>query len=454
MAGVALSGTAQAAPRRIAVVNAAQDQEAGAELAARLRAAMDLDPVVTPIPPGDMARALEGALPPPAAVDLAGVADLLGRAREDMAQFDYQSSLSHLSQAEQDLLDAWPSPENARLLAEIALERGRIYMRQRQREHAVQEFVLVHRLDPELRLAPERYLPDVIEAFAEAVVRAQEQARQGETNPAASVALEVTALLDDAAVYLDGRFAGYTPLTTRVMPGAHYVSGTFAGQATGGQRIVADAARGRVSVKLGLGSVTVDERARHWRERFVAGRAAPAAPEDSDGAAPDPTAPGPAPLDPGLAEELGRGATDFTGADAALVIATGIDGGLHVASYDARTRTASDWMPASDRVIEDALQPFSDTGTQLIGAPTLSSSGATLLSSGLSSGPLVGSGVRDDRPWYRRPFYRGLVNSGIAVSVAAVVFYAVLQGSNTIGGTCCTIGTVDRHRSPAFGFSF
>jgi hypothetical protein len=444
MAGAALVGTAQAAPRRIAVVNAAQDQEAGAELAATLRTAMDLDPMMTPIPAGDLARALEGALPAPGAEDLTGVADLLARAREDLAQFDYQSSLPHLAQAEQDLLAAWPSPENARLLAEIALERGRIFMRQRQRERAVQELVLVHRLAPERRLEPERYLPDVIEAFAEAMARAQEQARAQETNPAASVALEVTALLDDAAVYVDGRFAGHTPLTTRVAPGAHYVSGTFAGQATGGQRIIADAARGQVSAKLGLGSVTLDERARHWRERFVIERgAAEAAPGT---AAPGTAAPGPAPLDPGLAMELGRGATDFTGADAALVIATGIDGGLHVASYDARTRTAGDWAPASERGIEQVLQPFADTGTQLIGNPSLSPS--------LPSDLLVGSGVRDDRPWYRRPFYRGLVNSGIAVSVAAVVFYAVLQGSNTIGGTCCTIGTVDRHRSPAFGFSF
>jgi tetratricopeptide (TPR) repeat protein len=449
MAGVALAGTAQAAPRRVAVVNAAQDQEAGAELAASLRAAMDLEPMVTPIPPGDLARALEGALLPPATGEPAGVADLLARAREDMAQFDYQSSLSHLAQAEQDLLAAWPSPENARLLAEIALERGRIYMRQRQRERAVQEFVLVHQLDPERRLEPERYLPDIIEAFADAMARAQEQARQGEANPAASVALEVTALLDDAAVYLDGRFAGYTPLTTRVTPGAHYVTGTFAGQVAGGQRIVAEPARGQVSVKLGLGQVSVDERARHWRERFVISRgaagAAPgagsAAPSGSDGAAPGPAAP----LDPGLAMELGRGATDFTGADAALVIATGIDGGLHVASYDARTRTASDWTPASDRGLEQVLQSFADTDTQSTGNPSPS----------LSPDLFVDSpGVRDDRPWYRRPFYRGLVNSGIAVSVAAVVFYAVLQGSNTIGGTCCTIGTVDRHMSPSFGFSF
>jgi hypothetical protein len=435
IACAAVAGTAQAAPRRVAVVNTAQDQEAGAELASRLRMVLALEPTVTPIPPGDLARALEGALHPPAAADLDGIADLLARAREDMAQFDYQGSLAGLARAEQELLAAWPSTETARLLAETALERGRIYLRQRQRERAVQEFVLVHRLDPTRQLEPERYLPDVIEAFAEAVARAQVQDRDaqnaavaGDRHAASSVALEVTALLDGAAVYLDGRFAGYTPLTTTVPAGAHYVSGSFAGRAAGGQRILADAARGHTAVKLDLGTITVDERALHWRHGFV-GRE-------------------PAPLDPGLAAELGRGAADFTGADAALVIATGVDGGLHVASYDLRTRAAGDWTAATERGIELLLEPFADTDsdTRIFADPSLS---ASLLS---------GSREPIDRPWYRRPFYRGLVNSGIAVSVAAVVFYAVLQGSNTIGGICCTLGITGRNRdnnaSPSFGFSF
>src|SRR5690606_35452074 len=144
--------------------------------------------------------------------DLAGIADLVARAREAMEQFDDQSSLALLARAEQDLLAACPSPEGVRLLAETALERGRIHLRQRQRQRAVQDFVLVHRLDPERQLEPERYLPDVIEAFAEAV------ALDRATAPA--VTLEITALLDGAAVYLDGRFAGYTPLVTRVAAGA------------------------------------------------------------------------------------------------------------------------------------------------------------------------------------------------------------------------------------------
>lgn len=445
LAGVAVAATAEAAPRRVAVVNTATDQDAGAELATRLRMALALEPTVTPIPPGDLARALEGALRPPAAADLDRIAAWLSRAREDMAQFDYQGSLAGLAEAEQQLLAAWPSPESARLLAEIALERGRIYLRQRQRERAVQEFMLVHRLDPERQLEPERYLPDVIDAFAEAVARAQVQDRDagvgvqpdGQQPPGtpardrqagSSVALEVTALLDGAAVYLDGRFAGYTPLSMRVAPGAHYVAGSFAGRAAGGQRIHADAARGRTAVKLDLGTITVDERALHWRHGFVSRE--------------------PGPLDPGLAAELGRGAADFTGADAALLIATGVDGGLHVASYDLRTRTAGDWTAATERGIELVLARFADTDSdpRIFADPSL------------PGGLLPDTRDRIDRPWYRRPFYRGLVNSGIAVSVAAVVFYAVLQGSNTIGGICCTLGSTGRNRNghapPAFGFSF
>jgi hypothetical protein len=412
IAGTAVLGTsAAAAPRRIAVVNAARDQEAGASLANRLRTILALEPMVTPIPPGDLARALESALASDdglASAELAVAADQLARARESLAQFDYQGALAYLADAEQRLLAAWPSPESTRLLADTVFERGHIYIRQKQRDRALRSLVLAHRLDPARQLDPERYMPEVIEAFTEAVAQ--------DKSLAPSVTLEVTGLLDGAAVYLDGRFVGHTPLTTQIAPDNHYVSGTFAGRAVGGQRVIADPARGHAAVKLRLGKVTIDERARHWRKGFV-----DRVPE---------------PLAPDLTAEIGRGATDFTGADAALVIASGPDGQLHLASYDAREREAGTWSVATEPAIELALAPFTD-----VPAPPLS----------LRDSGIFGQ-QRDSRPWYTRPTYRGLVNSGIAVSMAAVVFYVVLQGSHTVSGSCCTLGSVGRSHS--FGFSF
>lgn len=411
IAGTAVLGTsAAAAPRRIAVVNAARDQDAGASLAARLRTILALEPTVTPIPPGDLARALENALPSQdgiASAELAAAADQLARARESLAQFDYEGALAYLAESEQRLLTTWPSPESTQLLADTVFERGRIYLRQKQRDRALRSLMLSHRLDPGRELDPERYTPELIAAFAEAVTHDQ--------SLAPSVTLEVSGLLDGAAVYLDGRFVGHTPLTTTVSPDFHYVSGTFAGRAVGGQRIVADQGRGITTVKLRMGAITTDERARHWRQGFV-----------------DRV---PGPLAPDLAAEIGRGATDFTGADAALVIASGPDGTLHLATYDVRSRQAGTWAIATEPAIEVALAPFTDTP----GQPQ----------------PLDGPGLlgsqRDSKPWYTRPTYRGLVNSGIAVSVAAVVFYVVLQGDHAVSGSCCTLGSVGSHW---FGFSF
>lgn len=400
---------ASAAPTRIAVVNAAHDQEAGARLATHLRTRLTLEPTVTPIPAGDLARALEDALAPPrsAAADLDAAAGLLAIAQEALAQFDYPGSLAHLAKAEQRLLATWPSEAVYDMLADVAFERGRIALRQGQRARAMSAFLLMHRLAPERRLDPQRYPPEVIEAHEEAVTH------QAQLGPA--LTLEVTGLLDGAAVYVDGRPAGSTPLTIAIPPGPHYVSGTFAGRALGGHEIDARREQGRVTVKLRFGAVTIDDRARHWRQG-LAGRG---------------------PLAPTLAMELGRGATDFTGAEAALVIAGGGDGTLHLSRYDARARMAEPWEPATAEVIARALRAPEDARAAFAD-PALS--------------PGLPGPARDDRPWYRKPMYRGLVNTGIAVSVAAILIYAVLENPSTVDGVCCTIPA---GRVPgSFGFSF
>lgn len=402
---------ATAAPTRIAVVNAAHDQEAGARLATRLRAGLALEPTVTPIPAGDLARALEDALEPPesAAADLDAAGTRLALAQEALAQFDYPGTLAYLAEAEALLLSTWPSGRVYDMLADVALERGRVYLRQGQRAQAVRSFLLVHRLAPGRRLDPQRYPPEIIEAHEEAM------AHHAGLPP--SVVLEVTGLLDGAAVYVDGRPAGSTPLTIAVTPGVHYVSGTFAGRALGGEEVTASRDQGRVTVKLRFGAVTIDERARHWRQGVVAR--------------------GPGPLMPELATELGRGAIDFTGAEAALIIVEDAGGALHLARYDARELVAGPWEPATAEIIARALRAP---------APARAAFADPTLVPGLP-GP-----ERDDRPWYRKPVYQGLVNAGIAVSVAAILIYAVLETPSTVDGVCCTIPA---GRAPgSLGFSF
>lgn len=395
---------AQVAPRRVAVVNAAADQDAGARLAESLRRALTFHAHLAPVPAGDLARALEAPLVPPHAnpAALEEARATLEQARAAMARFAYDEALQALRRAEQRLLGLIPSEPVHALLARVVFERGRILL-QRRDPGALQELALARRLDPSWdELDPSVYLPEVVQAFANAGDAGGAGADGAAAMPQATV--EVTALFDGAAVYIDGRRAGRTPVRAHLVPGVHYVAGTFADHHVAGERVVL----GQESrqVKLRFGRVTVDDRARNWRIGLV--QAAPLT---------------------GIPRlrvtEIARSAAELSAADAVLLITDDRAGTLHIAIHDQEASTPSAWRPVVATSIDGLLASLAaarrDRG----------------LVSGVAPAPRPEPGSLWSRPWVK-----AAVGTGIAASVLAIALRTLAApGDQEVGAICCRVSS-------------
>src|SRR5688500_6281456 len=91
LAATAMALPAAAAPRRVAVLNAARDGSAGALVARDLRDRMAREPLLSPLETGELSRALEGALPVGSAAERASAQARahLDAAGVAMARFDH-----------------------------------------------------------------------------------------------------------------------------------------------------------------------------------------------------------------------------------------------------------------------------------------------------------------------------------------------------------------------------
>jgi hypothetical protein len=263
LAATAVALPAAAAPRRVAVLNAARDGAAGAEVARDLRDRMARESQLSPLETGDLSRALEAELPVGSAgeraaaqarthLDAAGVA---------LARFDHPQARRALARAEATLLAQPPEVPLIALLAEVSFETGLVHLREQNRGLALDSFRLVHRLVPEAPpLDPARHPPDVVKAF--------DAARKA---PGGSARLEVSSTFDGALLYLDGQRIGKTPLALEIAAGPHFLIATAPGFAGRGSRI--DAAPGdRVAVDLDLARLSLAERALGARKQAVAAR--------------------------------------------------------------------------------------------------------------------------------------------------------------------------------------
>lgn len=391
---------AAATPRRVAVVNAASDQNAGAVLAGRVRAALAVHADLAPVPPGDLARALEEALAPPApdpvALEEAGAA--MARARAAMARFAYTPALEALEEAEARLLAIVPAPPATALLARLAFERGRIRLRHADMAGATRELTLARRLDPDWdSIDPSVYPPELVQAFETA---------GAEVTPDAT--LEVTSLFDGATVYIDGRRAGRTPLRAHLAPGVHYIAGTFADSHITGERL--SLGREPRAVKLHFARVTLDERARSWRMGLVRQVVLFSA-------------------DRRLMDEIARSVTELTGADAVVVIADDAAGTLYIAAHDERTAARSTWRPIAAISIESLLA----TLVQAPFDPRLPRSPAEEPAGG---------------PWWQSNWGKATIGAGVAASILTVALRSILDRKDTVTGSiCCSVdrsGTLAR----------
>lgn len=248
---LAVAQPALAAPRRVALLNAARDGAEGARAARELRERMAAEPELSPLEPGDLSRALEGELPAgsPAERAAAEAGGHLEAASAAMARFDHTQARRALSRAETALLARPPAPALTELLAEVSFRTGLVHLREQNRGLALDAFRLVHRLLPERPpLDPARYPPEVVKAF--------DAARRA---PAGSARLEVSSTFDGAAVFLDGARIGATPLAREIAAGPHYLVVTAPGYLARGTRLEA-AGGDRIALDLDLVRLSLAER--------------------------------------------------------------------------------------------------------------------------------------------------------------------------------------------------
>lgn len=252
-------GTALSAPRRIAVLNAASDGDAGARAAASLRQALLGEAELSPLAAGDLSRALEAPLPTESETDAAlRIARMqLDAARNAIAHFEAAAARKALGSAEAQLLAVEPDERVIQLLAEVSFQAALVHLRDQNRGLAVDAFRQVLRLTPERQdLDPARYPPEVIQAFA--------AARRPAGEPAM---LAVSATFDGVPVYIDGVRVGLTPLRTEVAAGPHYLLVVGPEFLAEGQKLDVTP-RDRISLEVELDRLPLARRASEMRRRL------------------------------------------------------------------------------------------------------------------------------------------------------------------------------------------
>ncbi len=410
MLGVCLSGggvgAADAEPRRIAIVNLAHDQEAGARLAREARTRLILTPDVMPLAAGEGARALEDALAPAtsAANALAAAQGYLATAREELAQFEYASANAQLDIAESRLLATWPSLRASQLLADVCFERGVLLVRTGQVEQALIEFIAVHRLDPKRgALNPARYLPAVVETFDDAALRV--------ADPGSTATLRVTSPIDGAPVHVNGRYVGTTPIAVALAPGIHYVTGTFADRHIDGQRIEIGRKIGQAEHRLLFERYVDSDRARQWRRTIIITRRRGSSAQGSAAqTGPD--------IEP---SELFAAAMELGGTDGVIVIADDRDGDLYLAVYDGYQPQQTGWVRADAATVEARVRRLARVVGPAVASPEIL--------------PPAEPDDRDDGYGWVAP---AALNTAVGVGLAAAIIYAVLRGPSGVVGTCCS----------------
>ncbi len=207
---------AQSAPKTIAIVNLSENP-AATQAAEQTRAILDRSQGLRPTTPGDLARALEDALPEggPEAQALAEASAGLADSMSAFIEFKSRKARSDLERARRTLFGLSPSEKTIGLMADVSFHMALIHLREENLGLAMGELQLLHRLVERKTIDPVRYPPDVVRAF--------NQARKSATGKA-STSVSISATYDGAPVFVDGRPAGASPITLSLSPGAHVIA--------------------------------------------------------------------------------------------------------------------------------------------------------------------------------------------------------------------------------------
>lgn len=393
-------GFAAAAPRNVAIVNAASDQERGAELAAALRAELTSQTDLSAISEGDVARALEDKLGPIASIDpvLAQARLSIQRARDAQAIADYDAALAEISAGESVLLGLPHAPPVIALLSELNFESALIHINRGEVAPAVTAFRAVRRLDPNRGpLDPRDYQPDVIAAFDEA------------TPLPLTSKITVSSPFDGYDVWVDGTKVGVTKLTVELPAGIHYITVATSDYQVVGKRLEL-AGTSNVKVDLRFTRENADIRTRNRRRKVVVLDAT----SDSD----QPTF-----------RDSARAAADIAGVDAVILISDD-SGELMTALYSGKLDRMSGWRNVNGATLEQLIAPFVP-----VAAPKPPDG------NGGKVGPGDGT-VRDTAWWKKRKYWVPVAIGGGLAAAAAVITFALGGGEiPLIGGGCCSTPT-------------
>jgi hypothetical protein len=377
---LALAPVAHAQPLRPVPVIDAGAGPASTAAAAALRRALRADPDLEPLPPGDLARALEAPPADAAEADpaLASARRELDDAQAALDRFQTRACLAAARRAETVLLAARDGAGALPGLAEARFVAGLAHLRDQNRGLALASFALAARLDPARgRPDPARYRPEVLEAIARAGAAA---------TPA--VELRVTSTFDGATIELDGVRVGTTPWRGEAPAGLHVVRVASAGLRPDARVVELVEPQ---ELRVDLAPLPLADRARELRR---------------EAAATD---------DPNRLRALLAAAVDLAAADAVLVVRDGA-AGPEVALYERGPDRLS-----RPRAAADAAGLFG------------------LLVPTASPDPLELLGPRDDGPWYARPIgIAGIAAAGLAGITAAILLSTgdaeVLPRSGTAKG--------------------
>lgn len=382
LAGVALASASDAAAeRRVGfAVLAGSEPAPVASAIASVRA--DLPSLgFSAMPAGALRDALEGPLADSdESAALARGRELLERAKDAFAEFEYERALAELEAIDRVLLDREPTRPFVELLVERYILAGVVHEGRSRPADARRAFQLVHHLDPERRaLDSGAYRPQVVKLFAQAIAAGQRR-----------MTIQVAVEPVGARVWLDGRPVGEAPLELALSSaGRHWVVASAPGLRARGVMVDLDGAAAQSQLALALESRAPAERALALRRSLGASGGPRAA-------------------------ELARAA----GVDILVLVRTRA-GKVEGAAFDPRDPDSLDWlaMPSA---------PFS---RRLAGPPR----GEALVM------PAVVEADDRSPSWYGTWWGRTLIVAG-GLAAAGAVVYAVTAGGDdpgfSVGGFC------------------
>ncbi|HEX4405527.1 MAG TPA: PEGA domain-containing protein [Polyangia bacterium] len=378
LTAVAFQAFAQSASVRVGLADVATSAEGHAAVAA-LRARLETRPGISL--PHDAARAAleeplggqaqgdagEGATRPRAA-------QLVRAARDAYSRFDYDGALERLRQAELALATAPPEPDVVRLLVDINLLVGVVQADRGDAPRALEAFRVAQRLDPARKaLDPGSYRPRVVALYAQAAAAPEPRHAR----------LDVVTDPPGAVVWIDGRRAGTSPLSSSLEIGLHYVAAVAEGSAPRLEKPLLRAGEDtRLSMLLSRSSP--EDRARQTRVELLGGR---------------------------LGWDRGPAALAAAASLDLLVIVRDVPDARSVAAiYDARSGELGPWRPAAPA--ESVLVALATALTPPVRA-SLVTNGATGEPSPVTATPWY-------RSWWLAP---PLIAVGAAVGLGALWIY-------------------------------